>query len=182
MQFKTAVLSFFVAAAVAQSVDDIVAEIPACATKCLDDASTKAGCAVSDHTCQCQNIDAITKNGIVCVSQACSSDDTQKTAQVTTDLCLAVAQQVGGDTFSSALSSATAAAGSALTSATGAAGSAFTSATGAAGSALTSATGAAGSSTHVTSTPTPTATPAAANHAAAGMGMVGAAAMFALAL
>ncbi|KAI3326847.1 hypothetical protein HD806DRAFT_419076 [Xylariaceae sp. AK1471] len=188
MQFKTVVLSLFVAAAAAKSIDEIVAEIPSCAKPCLDDGSTKAGCAVDDHKCQCTNIDALTSNSIICISTGCNKDDLATTSQVTSELCLAVAQQVGDDTISSvvqsitsaagsAFSEATSAAGSALTSATGAAGSALTSATGAAGSAFTSATGAAGSAT-----PSATQTPAAANQAVAGMGMVGAAAIFALAL
>ncbi|GAP84600.1 putative CFEM domain-containing protein [Rosellinia necatrix] len=195
MQFKTAALSLFVALAAADSIDDIAAKIPACAKTCLNDGSTAAGCAVSDHKCQCSEIDAITKNSILCITSSCDGDDLNETTKVTTELCLAVAQQVGDDTFSSAVdsitskaagafTSATGAAGSAFTSATGAVGSAFTSATGAAGAAITSATGAAGDaiSSAIDDTPSPTSTPAAANQAAAGLGMVGAAAMFALAL
>ncbi|KAI0879052.1 hypothetical protein GGS24DRAFT_277683 [Hypoxylon argillaceum] len=217
MQFKTAALSLFVALAAADSISDLAAQIPSCATSCLNDGAKQAGCATTDYTCQCTNIASITSSSGLCIATACSSDDLQKTSQATTNLCLAVAEQVGGDTFTSALDSLTGAAGSAftsatgaigsaftsatgaaesaITSATGAAGSAFTSATGAAGSALTSATGAAGSaltsatgaagsvlSSATDAAVTPTSTPAAANQAVAGMGMVGAAALLALAL
>ncbi|KAI1133321.1 hypothetical protein F5Y10DRAFT_228751 [Nemania abortiva] len=198
MQFKTVALSLFVAAAAADSISDIAAQIPSCAQSCLQDGAKQAGCSTTDYTCQCSNITSITSNSVLCVSTSCSSDDLQETSKVTTELCLAVAQQVGGDSFSSALdsitgaagsafTSATAAIGSALTSATGAAGSALTSATGAAGSAFTSATGAAGSALSTatdaaTTSTSPTATPAAANQAVAGIGMVGAAALFAMAL
>ncbi|KAI0427604.1 hypothetical protein F5Y09DRAFT_315713 [Xylaria sp. FL1042] len=179
MQFKTVVLSLFVALAAADSLDDLAAQIPSCAKTCIDDGAKKAGCASTDYTCECSNITSITANAFSCVSSSCSADDLQKTTDATTSLCLAVAQQVGGDAYSSAINSLTSAAGSALSSATAAVGSA----TGSAGSAFTSATAAAGSSlTSAATGASPTATPAAANQAVAGMGMVGAAAMFALAL
>ncbi|KAI0098871.1 hypothetical protein GGR51DRAFT_536718 [Nemania sp. FL0031] len=199
MQFKNVALSLFVAIATADSISDLAAQIPSCAQSCLSDGAKKAGCSTTDYTCQCSNIASITSNSALCVSTSCSSDDLTETSKVTSELCLEVAQQVGGDTFSSAFDSLTGAAGSAFTSATaalgslateatGAAGSAFTSATGAAGSAFTSATAAAGSALSTatdaaaTGSTSPTATPAAANQAVAGMGMVGAAALFAMAL
>ncbi|KAI0394302.1 hypothetical protein F5Y17DRAFT_428461 [Xylariaceae sp. FL0594] len=198
MQFKTALLSLFVALTTAQSIDQIVAQFPACAKPCLDSASKSAGCDVNDHKCQCSKIDDITSDSVLCLAQQCSSDELQTASKVSGELCVAVAGQSGGDEISSivqsitskvggAITSATGAAGGAFTSATGAAGGAFTSATGALGSAFTSATDAAGGLTIQTSIPTPTATPSpkpsgGAGHAGAGLGMVGAAAMFALAL
>ncbi|KAI0967396.1 hypothetical protein F4678DRAFT_252186 [Xylaria arbuscula] len=197
MQFKTVAISLFATLVAAESIDQLAADIPSCAKTCIDNSAKQAGCDTTDYTCQCTNLTDITSNSLQCISSGCSTDDLTKTSEATSALCLAVAKQIGGDTYSSAidsltsaagsaiatasaaLSSATDAAGSAFTSATGAAGSAFTSATGAAGSAFTSATGTADSSATSAS---PTATPAAANQAVAGMGMVGAAAIFVLAL
>ncbi|KAI1355111.1 hypothetical protein F5Y01DRAFT_197320 [Xylaria sp. FL0043] len=171
MQIKAVALSLFVALASADSLADLAAQIPSCAKSCIDDGAKQAGCASGDYNCECTNLTAITTNSITCISSNCSSDELQKTSDATTALCLQVAQQAGDDAYSSAynsLTSATAAAGSATKSA----GSAFTSATAAAGSSVSSAL----------SSASPTATPGAANQAVAGMGMVGAAAMFALAL
>ncbi|KAI1814007.1 hypothetical protein GGS20DRAFT_440289 [Poronia punctata] len=172
MQYKTLLLSIFVAAAAAKSIDEIVSEIPSCAKPCLDDASKDAGCDVDDHKCQCKSIDAITKSALVCLTTKCEGEDLKTASKVSGELCLAVAGKDGGDKITSAVDHVTSAAGGAFTSATGAAGSAFTSATGA----LTIQT-----STSVSATVSPSPT-GAANQAGAGIGMVGAAAMLALAL
>ncbi|KAI0528310.1 hypothetical protein F5B22DRAFT_584566 [Xylaria bambusicola] len=163
MQFKTIALSLFVAVVAAESVDQLVKQIPSCATTCLNDAAKKAGCAVDDYKCQCDKILDITTDAIPCVSGACSGDDLTKTSQVTTQLCLAVAQQVGDDTYSSAIESLT----SSIGSATRTANPSEATESGSAGSATTDAS------------PAPT---GAANQAVAAMGVVGAAAMLALAL
>ncbi|KAI1274563.1 hypothetical protein F5Y07DRAFT_211215 [Xylaria sp. FL0933] len=179
MQIKTVALSLFVALASADSLADLAAQIPSCAKSCIEDGAKQAGCASGDYNCECTNLTAITTNSITCVSSNCSSDELQKTSDATTALCLQVAQQAGDDAYSSAFNSLTSAGASDYTSATAAAGSATKSA----GSAFTSATAAAGSSvSSALSSASPTATPGAANQAVAGMGMVGAAAMFALAL
>ncbi|KAI1363820.1 hypothetical protein F5Y08DRAFT_231591 [Xylaria arbuscula] len=171
MQFKTLALSLFAAVAAAESIDQLVAEIPSCATTCLNDAAKKAGCAVDDYTCQCTNILSITTDALPCVSGACSTDDLTKTSETTSNLCLQVAQQAGGDAYNSALDSLT----SAIASATSSIGSEITGTATSTTATQTSDAASAGSAS-------PTATPGAANQAVAGMGMVGAAAIFALAL
>ncbi|KAK5628898.1 hypothetical protein RRF57_004613 [Xylaria bambusicola] len=75
MQFKNIALSLFVAAVAAESVDELVKQIPSCATTCLNDGAKKVGCAVDDYKCQCGKITDITSDAIPCVSAACSSDD-----------------------------------------------------------------------------------------------------------
>ncbi|KAI1113560.1 hypothetical protein F5Y14DRAFT_417588 [Nemania sp. NC0429] len=186
MQFRTVALSLFVALAAADNISDLAAKVPSCARPCIASAAEKAGCDATDYKCQCGKALEITSNSALCTTTSCSKDDTNEAYKSTTDLCLAVAGQAGSDALSSftsavggAFTSATGAVGSAFTEATGAAGSAFSSATDAAGSAFSSATDAAGSAA------SPTPTPGAANHPAVagmGMGMVGAAAVFALAL
>ncbi|KAI1099535.1 hypothetical protein F4804DRAFT_349299 [Jackrogersella minutella] len=154
MQFRTLALAFFAAASVsADSVQELVAEIPSCAKPCLDDASTKIGCSTTDNTCQCSKITDLTTEAIGCVSTSCSADDLADTTKLSSEICAAVAADAGTAAASSALSSA----GSAATSAVG--------------SILGSATSA---------TATPTATTGAGNRAVAGLGF--AAAMAALAL
>ncbi|KAI1496343.1 hypothetical protein F5X99DRAFT_75620 [Biscogniauxia marginata] len=158
MQFKAVALALLVTAVSADSVEELLTQIPSCAKSCLDNASTSIGCGTTDTWCQCDKKTDLTKAAIVCVQGACSSDDLKKTTTVSAELCLAVAQQSAGDAASSIVASATAAAGSGLASAS---------------NAITSAIGSA------TATPS---TDAASGRNVAGMGIVGAAAMFAWAL
>ncbi|KAI1395586.1 hypothetical protein F4819DRAFT_181127 [Hypoxylon fuscum] len=152
MQFKTLAIAFFAAAAAAESLQELIAEIPSCAKPCLDDASTKIGCSTTDNSCQCSKIDDLTKEAITCVSTSCNSDDLTKTTKLSAQICAAVAVDAGGAAASSIVSSAGAAATSAINSITGS----------------------------TTTAATPTATSGAGNRAAAGFGF--AAAMAALAL
>ncbi|KAI5852041.1 hypothetical protein GGS23DRAFT_542619 [Durotheca rogersii] len=167
MQFKTLALTLFLAAAAAESVQELVAQIPACAKTCLDNASTEVGCAVSDNKCQCGKANDLTQASLICVSTSCTSDELSDTTELSARICAAVALEAGGDAIKSA--------GSAATSALGDAGSAATSVLGNAGAAATSLIGDAAG--HVSSliadatggspaTPTP-ASPAAANPAPA---------------
>ncbi|KAI1172754.1 hypothetical protein F4777DRAFT_581609 [Nemania sp. FL0916] len=184
MQYKTLALAFFAGLVAADQISDLAGQIPKCAGVCLTDGAKQAGCAGTDYKCQCSNIAAITKSSTLCVSQACNSDDLANTLKFTSELCAAVAAQEGGSAASSAIASVTSAVDSAFSSATAGAGSAFSSATDAAGSAISSAISSASSTASSAGSAAPSSTsPAAAHHtAAAGLGMVGAAAMFALAL
>ncbi|KAK8085361.1 hypothetical protein PG997_006632 [Apiospora hydei] len=74
MQFKTIVLSAFVALAAAESIQELVAQIPACTKKCLDDASKQIGCDASDNKCQCGKLDDLTAKATPCII-ACTDDD-----------------------------------------------------------------------------------------------------------
>ncbi|KAI1370476.1 hypothetical protein F4677DRAFT_451355 [Hypoxylon crocopeplum] len=153
MQFKTLALALFATAAAAQSIQDLISQIPPCAKPCLDSASTKIGCSTTDNKCQCSKIDDLTKEAITCVSTSCESSDLTKTTQLSAQICAAVAADAGGAAVSSIVSSANGAVTSAV------------------GSLVGSATGAA---------TTPTAAPDAGSRAAAGLGF--AAAMAALVL
>ncbi|KAI5925161.1 hypothetical protein F4810DRAFT_91612 [Camillea tinctor] len=171
MQFKPLALALFVALVSADSVQDLVSQIPSCAKTCLDNASTTIGCATTDLACQCDKKTDLTKAAIVCVQGACSSDDLKKTTTVSAELCLAVAQQGVGSAVSSAVSSATAAAGSAVTSALGLSGTAS-------GTATATATGTAATGT-ASDAAAAAATAAAGRNAA---GVLGAVALAAFAL
>ncbi|KAI1808837.1 hypothetical protein F4811DRAFT_499128 [Daldinia bambusicola] len=154
MQFKTLAIALFAAAATAESIQELISQIPSCAKPCLDNASTKIGCSTTDNKCQCNKIDDLTQEAITCVSTSCNSDDLTKATKLSGEICAAVAADAGGAAASSLISSASAAATSAI------------------GSAVT------GSATDAASAPTET--PGAGNRAAAGLGF--AVAMAALAL
>ncbi|KAI8965187.1 hypothetical protein F5Y11DRAFT_21128 [Daldinia sp. FL1419] len=154
MQFKTLAIALFAATVAAESVQELISQIPSCAKPCLDKASTTIGCKTTDSMCQCGKIDDLTKEAITCVSTSCSADDLTETTKLSGEICAAVAVDAGNDAFSSAVSGASAAATSAIGSVV------FGSSTGAA--------------------PTPTATPGAGNRAVAGLGFAAAVAALAL--
>lgn len=75
MQFKTLALALLASAAAADSVQELVSELPACAKKCLDDASAQIGCSATDVKCQCGKFTDLTDAAIGCLSLTCSSDE-----------------------------------------------------------------------------------------------------------
>ncbi|RYO77373.1 hypothetical protein DL766_005610 [Monosporascus sp. MC13-8B] len=160
MQIKTVAFSLFASLAAAQSVQELLRRIPSCANPCLADASKAIGCAVNNNACQCKKSDEMTSEAIFCVSTNCEPEELGTTIDVSTQICLVVAKQAGGDAAESAGPSAIAAGTSAVSS----------------------------NMDEPTSTPTnegelqTVETPAAAVRAGAGMGLLGAAAMVALAL
>ncbi|KAI0554393.1 hypothetical protein F4679DRAFT_525917 [Xylaria curta] len=196
MRFKTFIISLFTAVTAASCMDDLISKVPECARKCFVEQSKNTGCAIDDYKCQCTEIQGISDGPAPCISTSCNSEDQTETTKIITEMCLDVHHKNGTGTFHSAMhslasiagsafASMTSAMGSELTSATGAAGDTFTTATAAIGDAYTSATAVIGdvlsSATHGTASST-SSTPAAANQVTVGMGMVGAAAVFALAL
>ncbi|KAI1744992.1 hypothetical protein F4680DRAFT_172189 [Xylaria scruposa] len=196
MRFKTLAISLFAVLTAASCMDDLISKVPECARKCFDEQSKNTGCAIDDYKCQCTEVQGITSGISPCISTSCNSEDQKETTKIATKICLDVHHKNGTGTFHSAMHSLASVAGSAFASMTGAMGPEFTSATGAAGDTFTSATAAIGdaytsatavvgdvlgSATQGTASPT-SSTPAAANHVTVGMGMVGAAAVFALAL
>ncbi|RYO88897.1 hypothetical protein DL764_008665 [Monosporascus ibericus] len=160
MQIKTVAFSLLASLAAAQSIQELLQQIPSCAIPCLADASQAIGCAVNDNACQCRKADELTSEAIFCVSTDCEPAELGTTTDVSTQICLLVAKQAGGDAAESAGASATAAGTSAVSS----------------------------NVDEPTATPTnegesqTVETPAAAVRAGAGMGLLGAAAMVALAL
>ncbi|KAI1778527.1 hypothetical protein F4818DRAFT_406377 [Hypoxylon cercidicola] len=152
MQFKTLAVALFATAAAAQSLPQLISQIPSCAKPCLDNASTAIGCSNTDANCQCSKFDDLTKEAITCVSTSCSTDDLTKTTKLSAQICAVVAEGAAGSAASSIVSSASAAVTSAVNSVLGG-----------------TATGA-----------TPTATPAAGNRAVAGLGFAAAIAALAL--
>ncbi|OTA98505.1 hypothetical protein M426DRAFT_17336 [Hypoxylon sp. CI-4A] len=151
MQFKTLAVALFAAVVAADSVQELISQIPSCAKPCLDNASTTIGCSTTDNKCQCGKIDDLTSEAIGCVSSSCSVDDLTAATKLSAEICAAVAVDAGGSAVTSAVSSASSAVNSAVGSLTGA-----------------------------DATATPTATPGAGNRAVAGLGFAAAMAAFAL--
>ncbi|KAI0537179.1 hypothetical protein GGR58DRAFT_360637 [Xylaria digitata] len=178
MQFKAVAIPLFMALAAAQTfmlnddIDDLITQIPSCPRKCLDDANNRSSCDADDHVCQCDNTEKITNPALSCLSD-CTLKDQQKANQVGADICRAVrrAQDKSASASVAASTSGTATA----------AGTTITTATTTAAATATVANNAPADTNNDTA-PSPTPSSAAVNQAVAGMGMVGAAAMFALAL
>jgi hypothetical protein len=77
MQFSRATLLAVLAAlAQAQTISDLVGQIPSCAVSCLTTAISASGCGLTDYVCQCTTgHNAILANGAGCISKACSTND-----------------------------------------------------------------------------------------------------------
>ncbi|KAM0809183.1 hypothetical protein AB5N19_09526 [Seiridium cardinale] len=112
MQFKNLAFSLLVAVAAADSVDQLVTQIPSCALTCLISGSSKVGCAVTDYACQCNNASALQDDVTPCVSSSCSASDAATALTVSGEICVAV----GVTSVTSGIASATSAAGSAASS------------------------------------------------------------------
>ncbi|KAI0855946.1 hypothetical protein F4860DRAFT_494816 [Xylaria cubensis] len=207
MRFKTLITFLFPVLAAASCMDDLISKIPECARKCFDDQSKNTGCAIDDYKCQCAKIRSITDSSAPCIPDSCNSDDQKVTIMIALEMCLDVRHENGTGTSHSAMHSLASVAGSAFAGLTSAMGSEFTSATSAAGDTFTSATADIGDAysatavvgdaytsataavvgdipagaTHGTASPT-SSIPAAAYQVTVGMGIVGAAVVFALAL
>ncbi|KAI0009942.1 hypothetical protein F4779DRAFT_335518 [Xylariaceae sp. FL0662B] len=138
------------------SVQDLISQIPSCATSCLDKASKAVGCAAGDNKCQCGKMDDLSQEALPCVSTSCEPSDLSTVTELSAKICAKVAVDAGGAAASSLVSSATGALGSAI------------------GATAT------GASASASATSTPSATPGAGSRAGVGMGL--AAAMAALAL
>ncbi|KAI0851726.1 hypothetical protein F5Y00DRAFT_229133 [Daldinia vernicosa] len=93
MQFSTISLSLFVAFAAAQNstLPDLVSQLPACASSCLNSSSESAGCAATDFTCLCSEdkrqsfISSI--SGCIGLSAKCSQDDISKLTTLAPEIC-----------------------------------------------------------------------------------------------
>ncbi|KAF2963490.1 hypothetical protein GQX73_g10086 [Xylaria multiplex] len=205
MQFKAVAISLFLALAAAQTfmlnddIDDLITQIPSCPRKCLDEANNKGSCDADDHVCQCDNTEKILNPALSCLSDCTLKDQENRDTDVLTwdvmteanqvgaDICRAVRRQQDKSASSSVAASTSSAApapGTTLTPAT--------TTTAAASTATVANNNNANNNnnnnnnnptdTKDDAAPSPTPSSAAVNQAVAGMGMVGAAAMFALAL
>ncbi|KAI0017052.1 hypothetical protein F4780DRAFT_796862 [Xylariomycetidae sp. FL0641] len=148
MQLKPLLVAALAAVAAADSIGDLVKQIPQCAKGCLDAASKEAGCDATDTACVCAHGTEVTKNAIGCLNSGCSQEDLSETTKLSTQICMAEAKGASGSAAASAMASATASMSAGATDASS----------------------------------KPSVTPGAGAHVKAGMGLVGAAALAAIAL
>ncbi|GKT44801.1 uncharacterized protein ColSpa_04982 [Colletotrichum spaethianum] len=102
-----AIASLFVAIVAAETVDQLVAEIPTCAVNCIRDAAQSVNCDIQDFACSCSKITQLTPAVVSCLATSgCSSTDQAKVFQLTPQIC----SQVGeSNEVSGAVTAATAA-------------------------------------------------------------------------
>ena len=75
-----ATLALFAAAVAAQSVDELVSQIPECAVSCIRDAAAGQGCSEGDYACECSHMDEVSGGAALCQvslpeADRCSGDD-----------------------------------------------------------------------------------------------------------
>ncbi|KAI0472837.1 hypothetical protein GGR56DRAFT_676895 [Xylariaceae sp. FL0804] len=107
MQFKTAVLALFAAVAVsADSVSELVGELPSCSAPCLKSAAKAIGCAYTDVECQCADPTGLQKNALVCIQKSCTSQEISQILKVSSQICEAAESSSSNSTSSNSTSSA----------------------------------------------------------------------------
>lgn len=58
-----------------QQQQQLLAKLPSCSLPCLQEGSTKVGCAAGDFACTCTKMDALTQAILPCVSKACKPEE-----------------------------------------------------------------------------------------------------------
>ncbi len=75
MKYSTILLAL-AATVYAQSLEQLVADIPACAVDCMANAATKNGCGVADYDCQCgEKYEQLFTVAQPCVREACETGE-----------------------------------------------------------------------------------------------------------
>ncbi|OHE97588.1 hypothetical protein CORC01_07203 [Colletotrichum orchidophilum] len=87
----TIVASFLAVLAVAETVDQLVAQIPTCAVTCIRDGAQSVNCDVEDFACSCGKVTQLTATVVPCLaSSGCSSADQATVLQLATQICAQV--------------------------------------------------------------------------------------------
>ncbi|WQF88212.1 Putative extracellular membrane protein, CFEM [Colletotrichum destructivum] len=72
----TIVVSLLVASVAAQTIDQLVEEIPTCAVTCIRDGAQAVNCDVTDFTCSCSKVGELTSSVVPCLATSgCNSSD-----------------------------------------------------------------------------------------------------------
>jgi hypothetical protein len=84
-----ALIAVLAASVAAQSVEDLVGQLPECALPCIQSSSEAAGCKQGDFACECENQEAISVAAAECQmklgeAERCSATDLASTFHVTT--------------------------------------------------------------------------------------------------
>ncbi|KAK2044763.1 hypothetical protein LZ31DRAFT_275346 [Colletotrichum somersetense] len=123
---KRAALTYLLVTIVAaDTVNQLVDQIPTCAVPCIRDQAKAVGCEITDFNCTCGKITELTPKVVSCLATSgCSTADQAKIFQITPQICAQIGQTTTTDADTS---ETTAAAGASRTS--DGAGSAITSTT-----------------------------------------------------
>ncbi|KAK2008294.1 hypothetical protein LZ32DRAFT_462481 [Colletotrichum eremochloae] len=90
----TAIASLLVAIVAADTINELVDQIPTCAVTCIRDQGKAVGCDITDFACSCGKITQLTPKVVSCLATSgCSTADQAKVFQVTPQIC---AQITGG--------------------------------------------------------------------------------------
>ncbi|KZL63207.1 cfem domain-containing protein [Colletotrichum incanum] len=89
----TAIISLLAAVVAAETVNELVDQIPTCAVNCIRDAAQTVNCDVQDFACSCSKITQLTPAVVSCLATSgCSSTDQAKVFQVTPQICAQVGE------------------------------------------------------------------------------------------
>lgn len=118
MQISYLAIPLFAAVAAAQnstSLPDLVAQLPTCASSCLNDGASNANCTVTDFSCICDNKDSFLSGASICILQStCTASEKSNLSSLATSIC----EDVNDGASSADLASASAVATSILATAT----------------------------------------------------------------
>ncbi|GKT59970.1 CFEM domain-containing protein [Colletotrichum tofieldiae] len=88
-----AVISMLAVLVAAETINDLVDQIPTCAVNCIRDAAQTVNCDIQDFACSCSKITQLTPAVVSCLATSgCSSTDQAKVFQVTPQICAQVGE------------------------------------------------------------------------------------------
>ncbi|KAK1976938.1 hypothetical protein LZ30DRAFT_567526, partial [Colletotrichum cereale] len=83
-----AITCMLVAIVAADTVNELVDQIPTCAVNCIRDAAQAVNCDITDFACSCSKITELTPNVVSCLATSgCSTADQAKVFQLTPQIC-----------------------------------------------------------------------------------------------
>ncbi|KAK2020525.1 hypothetical protein LX32DRAFT_315939 [Colletotrichum zoysiae] len=125
---KRAALTYLLVTVVAaDTINQLVDQIPTCAVTCIRDQAKAVGCEITDFNCTCGKVTELTPKVVSCLATSgCSTADQAKIFQITPQICAQIGQTTTTTTTTDADASQTTA-GAGASRASDEAGSAVTS-------------------------------------------------------
>ncbi|KAE8442253.1 hypothetical protein EG329_003513 [Mollisiaceae sp. DMI_Dod_QoI] len=105
MKYSIAAL-VWASVAYSQTIQSEMALLPQCGLTCLTNASTSAGCSITDYACICgTKKNTITQSATPCILGTCSTSDALKVQSISQEICTLEAASASGSASSTASSS-----------------------------------------------------------------------------
>ncbi|KAK1589889.1 uncharacterized protein LY79DRAFT_670287 [Colletotrichum navitas] len=105
----TAITSLLVAIVAADTINQLVDQIPTCAVTCISDQANAVGCDITNFACSCGKISELTPKVVSCLATSgCSTADQAKVFQITPQICAQIGQNTTTATAAANASSPTA--------------------------------------------------------------------------